>query len=288
MRQSEPNEQLSLSHVTENATSMSSISLRSASLTQLFLKDLAIIPQFQLAEPTKFVFGSTLAPWPNRLEDGSYSHAGKQHRFSELDAQNNKNHGLVLDRDFEIRQQSNDSIALGYRFGLDNAYPFDVDLEIRYQLGEELLVEAIATNHGDAAPFAIGFHPYFLTGPEFQLNAGFTHRGVSDERMLPIAIDPIPGLDLNQDSVELETLDHCFMGSKEVRLMRPEGGFSIKTLENLPYFMLYRPKEKFFESGGAIAIEPMSAPANIFRNDIASVILEKGEQKRYAFEVRKL
>lgn len=275
--------------MTENATSMASIDLTSASLTQLFLKDFAIIPKFQLADPHQFVFGSVLAPWPNRLEDGRYHHAGEDFEFGDLDGENNKNHGLLLDRQFELRAKLQSEVALGYRFGVDSGYPFEVDLEIRYQLmSDALMVEAIATNHGAVAPFAIGFHPYFLTGSQFKIEAGFTHRGLSNERMLPVAIEPIPGLQLNQDSPDLETLDHCFMGADEVRVLRPDGEFVVRALENLPYFMLYRPREAFFQEGSAIAIEPMSAPANVFRNEIESVLLGSGEQKRFAFEIRKL
>ena len=274
--------------MTENASSMAFIDRTSASLAQLFLKDFAIIEKFQLADPRKFVFGSVLAPWPNRLEDGSYRHSGVQFQFGGLDAQNNKNHGLLLDQEFEIRSQTRQTLSLGYRFGSDSDYPFDIDLEISYSLsGDSLLVEATAENHGSEAPFAIGFHPYFLTGPVFELQADFTHRGVSNERMLPVAIDEIPGLQLNQDSAELDSLDHCFMGASEVRVVRPEGSFVVRALENLPYFMLYRPSEEFFPSGSAIAIEPMSAPANVFRNEIGSVLMGPGEKKRFAFEIRK-
>jgi galactose mutarotase-like enzyme len=52
--------------------------------------------------------------------------------------------------------------------------------------------------------------------------------------------------------------------------------------------MLYRPTQKFFDSGEAIAIEPMSAPANVFRTDPGSVQLAKGETKRFSFEIRTL
>ena len=268
---------------------MAVIDPTSAALVELFVNELPVIPKFAGDNPQKFVFGSTLAPWPNRLEDGRFSLDSRVFEFKDLDAQNNKNHGLVLNTEFQVTEQNADSVTLAHRFGAESEYPFQIELRISYQLlSDGLKVAATATNYGDVAPFAIGFHPYFLTGPSFEVSAAFTHRGVSNERMLPVAVDPIPGLHLAQDSEDLDTLDHCFMGANEVVVMRPEGGFVIRALENLPYFMLYRPSDQIFQEGSALAIEPMSAPANIFRNDIESVLLEAGETKSFSFEIRRL
>ena len=275
--------------MTENDSSMAVINPTSAALVELFLNELPVIPKFAGENQQKFVFGSTLAPWPNRLEDGRFSMGSRIFEFDELDAQNNKNHGLVLNTEFEVVDQKADSVTLTHTFGAENGYPFRVELEITYELlANGLKVIATAKNHGDLAPFAIGFHPYFLTGKTFEVSAAFTHRGVSNERMLPVAVDPIPGLHLDQDSEDLDTLDHCFMGASEVVVTRPEGSFVIRALENLPYFMLYRPKDQIFVEGSALAIEPMSAPANIFRNDIESVLLAPGESKSYSYEIRRL
>jgi aldose 1-epimerase len=253
------------------------------------LNGLSVIPQFSLPNPADFVFGCVLAPWPNRLEDGAYQHEGKDFSFDQLDAQQNKNHGLLLSENFEIRAQTQSELVLGYRFGRHESYPFNIDLEISYQLlDHSLQVCATAKNTGPVAPFAIGFHPYVLTAESFKLSAGFSQIGLNDERMLPAGIEPIAGLELDQNSVELETLDNCFFGSDSVQVTAPNGSFEIRSLENLPYFMLYRPKQRFFESGGAIAIEPMSAPANVFRTDPGSVQLATGQTKQFRFEIRTL
>ena len=268
---------------------MAVISKEAGSLLKLFVDDFAIIPDCILPHPSEIVFGSVLAPWPNRLEDGSYSHLGQTYSFDILDEEGNKNHGLLLEKSFDVLEQEPHRVLLGYQFRESQGYPFEIDLKLEYELlADGLRVIATATNLGEQAPFAIGFHPYFLTGEEFSLSAKFTHQGISNERKLPVAIDPIPGLEINQDSDQLSTLDHCFMGSNEVVLKRPAGAFVVRALENLPYFMLYRPKQRLFSDGSAIAIEPMSAPANVFRNDPESVMLQRGQTKVFAFEVKKL
>ena len=275
--------------MSENGTSIAVISPQASAISELLLNGVAVIPKFKLPSPRAVIFGSVLAPWPNRLADGEYQHAGFEYSFDNLDSQNNKSHGLLLDEQLQVRSHTETSLTLGYLFGSDPNYPFQIDLEISYELLEtSLRVTATAKNSGPTAPFAIGFHPYLLTADSFKLTAAFSHVVRNDERMLPSSIEPIAGLELDQDAVELKTLDNCFYGADSVRVQSPSGSFEVRSLENLPYFMLYRPKQKFFDLGEAIAIEPMSAPANVFSTDPGSVQLAKGETKRFSFEIRTL
>jgi aldose 1-epimerase len=289
VRKSEPLEQLSLSRVSENGTSIAVISGRAGAILELSLNDVVIMPKTVLPNARDFSYGTVLAPWPNRLEDGKYVHRGIEYQFGDLDALHNKNHGLLGKEDLEVRFHSDTELRLGHLFGSDPGYPFQVDLEISYQLLESsLLVTAIATNHGPQAPFAIGFHPYLLTGETFSLSAPFTQTVLTNERMLPWSTKAMNCLEINQDSKQLPTLDACFSGAAAVKVLRPIGNFEVRVLENLPYFMLYRPPRRFFEQGESLAIEPMSAAANAFRNDPDLVQLAAGEVKRFSFDFRTL
>jgi aldose 1-epimerase len=288
VRQSEPKEQLSLSRVSESGTSIAVISLRGGAICELLVGDFEIVPKFALENPQAFIYGHTLAPWPNRLEDGTYEFQGETHVFENLDGQNNKSHGLVLDQVFEVRFHSQERITLGHRFGSEVGYPFEIDLEISYVLSDDgLEVTATAWNLGQDAPFAIGFHPYFLTGESFQVDADFTHQSVQNERMLPTGMSEIPGLHLNQSSPELQTLDHCFFGASELVITRTDGRVSIEAIKNLPYFMIYRPHQRLGDSGDLVAVEPQSALANAFRNNIEDCILPAGQKRDYVFTIRK-
>lgn len=275
--------------MSENGTSIAVISPQGGAIRQLSINDFEIVPAFSLTSARKYVYGNTLAPWPNRLQDATFEFRHEQFRFDDLDAQNNKNHGLLLSEVFEVREHSNERLVLGYRFGSHAGYPFEIDLEVSFALTDSALeVEAQATNHGNAAPFAIGFHPYFLTGQEFELTANVTGRSVQNERMLPIGVDAIDSLTLTQHSEELGSLDHCFVGGNQVMLTRPDGAVVVEALENLPYFMMYRPSDALASAGPLIAIEPQSSMANVFRDDIESVVLERAETKHYRFAIRKL
>jgi galactose mutarotase-like enzyme len=63
---------------------------------------------------------------------------------------------------------------------------------------------------------------------------------------------------------------------------------AVEALENLPYFMMYRPSDQLAAAGPVIAVEPQSSMANVFRDDIESVLLEPGQIKHYRFAIRKL
>ena len=275
--------------MSENGTSIAVISPLGGAICQLLINDFEIVPEFSLADPLKYIYGHTLAPWPNRLQDASYEFAGESYSFSDLDAQNNKNHGLLLNEVFEVRSHEEDQLVLRYSFGEQDGYPFSIDLEITFALTELALeVDARVTNHGDLAPFAIGFHPYLLTGHEFELTSDVIGRSVQNERMLPIGVEAIDALKLTQLSAELSSLDHCFLGGSRVTITRSDGAVAVEALENLPYFMMYRPSDQLAAAGPLIAVEPQSSMANVFRDDIQSVLLEPGQIKHYRFAIRKL
>jgi aldose 1-epimerase len=288
VRKNDPGEQLSISRRDEKTLSIAEFGVFGGQISHLVLGGVEVIPKFAGENARAQVFGYTMAPWPNRLEDGKYRMAGIDFQAPKLDSQNNANHGLLLDEKMEIVSHASDSLKLSHSFGQDAHYPFAIELELEFTLEENaLLTRATATNNSiHAAPFAIGFHPYFLMGNEFTVSAGFTHQIATDDRMLPVSTKEVSRLDLNQDSLELATLDDCYFGSNEVMVTNSAGSFEIRGLENINYFMLYRPSARVFAQGSALAIEPMSHPANVFATDIASTQILPGESKSYSYEIR--
>jgi aldose 1-epimerase len=260
---------------------MALISKTGAALKALTVDGVELIDPNAAYNPGQIYFGSILAPWPNRLEDGRYQLAGKEFFAGKLDASNNANHGLVYDREFEEVSASDTEVVLSYEFGADPGYPYSVELAISYELtAGGLRVGATATNRGEiAAPFAIGFHPYFLASEPFELSGAFTHVIQTDSRMLPIAKAPVDGL-----SYAGGEIDTCYLGASEVSFKTARFELSIELEKNLDHFMFYRPGPDQGES--MIAIEPMSSPANAFQNEIAEHLLEPGETREFSFAIR--
>jgi len=106
--------------------------------------------------------GAVLAPWPNRLGGGHYTFQGQQLQLpiNEVD-RGNALHGMVFDRPWTIADIAADSVILRCRVWPTEGYPFQLDLELRYQLDERgLSIDLTAVNGGSGdAPYGCSFHP---------------------------------------------------------------------------------------------------------------------------------
>ena len=145
--------------------------------------------------------GQVLAPWPNRLRDGSFEFAGVRGQAA-LDepARSNAIHGLVRWLPWRVVDRRNDeAVRLGVVLHPQPAYPFRLVLEIEYRLGDGgLAVTLRATSESDRpAPFGAGFHAYLSPSPvtvdEVRLAVPATSRLLLDERALPVGTEPVAG-----------------------------------------------------------------------------------------------
>ena len=276
-----PEQQLSIARNSEGATSMAVISPVGAALEKLSLNGVTVIDSEPVSNPAAMFFGCALAPWPNRLANHSYEFLGNRYQTPNVDSDGNSNHGLIFNRALDVMNLSEDAVTLGYHFGSDPSYPFDIELAITYQLVDSgLRVITTATNHGKSAPFGIGFHPYFSVGESFNASANFTKQIMVNEKMIPVSEKQIEGLIYQGGQ-----MDDCFVGAKEVQLETQNYELSISLDQGFEYFMFYRPSLDCGDS--LLSIEPMSCLANAFNSDLNSTIIETGETKEFSFSIRK-
>lgn len=275
-----PEQQLSIARNSEGATSMAVISPVGAALEKLTLDGVTVIDSTLALNPSAMFFSSTLAPWPNRLANHSYEYLGRRFQTPNVDQDGNSNHGLVFNREFEIKHQSDESVSVGYKFGFDESYPFPIDLEITYQLVDSALkVSAVATNYGQAAPFGLGFHPYFFVGETFRVSASFTKQILVNQKMIPVSQKQIVGFVYDGGEI-----DDCFTGANQLNLETEKFNLTISLEKGFEYFMLYRPS---LDCGASLlAIEPMSCLANAFNSDVSSTVIKTGESREFEFSIR--
>ena len=99
-----------------------------------------------------------LFPIVGSLDNGSYQYDGKEYPMSQ--------HGFARDMEFELRDQTADSLKFVLRAtGETKAkYPFDFELELGYRLSESNLVVSWKVTNRDEKEmyFSIGGHPAFL------------------------------------------------------------------------------------------------------------------------------
>ena len=238
--------------------------------------------------------GQVLMPWPNRLEDGNYEFAGRQHQLAlnELDKRD-AIHGLVRWVNWSVRERDADRVVMAYRLHPQPGYPFALDLAIEYRLsGDGLSVTTTATNASDEpCPFGSGMHPYLTLGvPVDSLVVHAPARTVleEDERGLPTGRAAVAGTpyDLREPrAIGPLVLDHCFTdlerdgdGRTRVTLRDPAADKAVTLWVDGTYgfLMLFTGDPLPDVSRRSLAVEPMTCPPNAFRSGEALVALDPG------------
>jgi len=242
--------------------------------------------------------GIVLVPWPNRIRDGKWTHQGKTLQLSLSEpAKGNASHGLLRFFPYRTVLQSQSSVTLEATVFPQTGYPFLLDTRVTYALTEDgLTVTHVLRNDGTTdAPVALGAHPYFRIGdvPSDDLVmrvAADTHIDV-DDRSNPVGESPVEGttFDLREGRQVSEIdLDDGFGGVPVVdgrvehSLTAPDGRRVILWGdENMRYVQVFTPRDFPGEDGEprtAVAIEPMTAPANAFNSGAGLRWLAPGEE----------
>jgi aldose 1-epimerase len=235
--------------------------------------------------------GQLLAPWPNRVQDGSYEFAGERYQLA-IDEPERQNaiHGLVRWSTWTVAEQEADRAALEHRLHPTPGYPFTLDLKVEYSLAEDgLTVRAEATNVGEVpCPYGIGAHPYLsggdglVDGLELQVPAQTAL--ISDERSIPIGRQSVAGTELDfraSRPIGSVQLDHCFTdlvrdddGRARVEL---GGRATLWVDESFPYVMVFTGDGLPDVARRSVAVEPMTCAPNAFRSGDGVIRLETGE-----------
>jgi aldose 1-epimerase len=233
--------------------------------------------------------GAVLIPWPNRIRDGEYSFDGHDYQLPLSEpAQHNASHGLVRWVRWQVSEHSPSAVTFSHELVAQTGYPFELSLQIRYSLAAEsgLTVLVTARNVGEhAAPFGAGFHPYLdldgldLDHAEVEIPAATML--MTDERQIPVQHIGVHGTPYELTPLRpLGTLrlDHGFTdltGSRAtVRL-----GQHVSELwwsKEFTVLQVFTPPVQRF-GRTAIAIEPMTCPADAFNSGEGLIELAPGQ-----------
>lgn len=266
------------------------VSTRGASLVELRRGE-TVVTTSAWAGASAWFSGSTLFPWVNRLDGGTWQF-GDQTLTAEInDAQNNcANHGLVFDREFAASAQTLDSITLETNLTPDRAYPAHLALAVTYELSDSGLTVTYNVRNADQtrAPFAIGGHPYLLADPDSVLEFNADARIEVDSRLLPSGTSPIGH---TPSHIEVANRKHytdaCFTqlardagGRASTRLSRPAANLNVtvwqdQSFTHLQVFTLMHPDI----AGGQtlLALEPQTAAANALNTGDSLIWLKPGQ-----------
>ncbi|MFM6978369.1 MAG: hypothetical protein ACKOWR_06650, partial [Micrococcales bacterium] len=211
------------------------------------------------------------APWPNRIEDGVW----KSVNFPGNDSHGNALHGLVFDKHFEVKEQTDYSATLFFRLAASSNYPFELEIGATYLLTETgITVTYFAKNVGSGdAPYGVAAHPYFKVAKDSKFAIHAKQQAINNEKQIPIGLEPATkageGLVFGET-----TLDDCFIGlTGDVVISHADGStVTIWQDDAFKYLMVYTGHHL-----DGLAIEPQTCPANAFNTGEDLIWLAPGQ-----------
>jgi aldose 1-epimerase len=297
-------EQFRLTRNTPNGLAEAVIVEVAASIREFRIGGVELTEPYGEFSTPPFADGIVLVPWPNRVEDGVWNLDGapQQLDITEPD-KHNAIHGLLRNTAYRVLEQSDGSITLGATIFPQHGYPFFLETSVTHELTDDgMSVTHRITNESDLpAPVAIGSHPFFQIGDvpteDLILTVHAGSRFPVDERLNPSAEIPVEGTDYDLRAgrkVADLNLDDAFGDVKPVdqvtaTLTAPDGrSVSLWQDENFPYVQIFT--TRVFPRGTAhvtaIAMEPMTAPANAFNSGQSLKWLNPGDTWQAAWGIR--
>ena len=241
--------------------------------------------------------GAVLVPWPNRLADGRYRFDGVDHQLALTEpGKANAIHGLLRWRAWTAAERSASRVVMATTLHPMTGYPFRLDVDVAYELGDDgLTVTTTARNTGAAAcPYGSGQHPYLSPGSGLiddgvvQLRAA-TRIVTDGPRQLPTGTEPVAAtpFDLSEPrtlgDLEIDApftdLARDASGRATVSLTGVDGGrVELWVDEHHPIIELYSGDQLAPERRRrGLGAEPMTCPPNALQSGDRLIRLEPGE-----------
>lgn len=253
-----------------------------ASLRAFAVGGVDLVPRYADGRSAPAASGIVLVPWPNRVRDGRWTQRGESYQLAVTEpAHGNASHGLLRFAAYRAVAEASDAVTLAADVFPQTGYPFHLATTVTYAIeGASLTVTHSVRNVGAAeAPVALGTHPYFCIGDvptrdlTLQLAAGT--RFTVDERLLPTGEVPVDAAtDLRSPRVlgdlDLDTAFGAIARDDDgriwARLAAPDGRtVTVWADEGFSYLQVFT-TDRYPGRELAVAIEPMTAPADAFNS----------------------
>ncbi|MEX0152746.1 aldose 1-epimerase family protein [Microbacterium sp. LMI1-1-1.1] len=264
-----------------------------AALRSLVVDGVELVPPYPDDAPTPAACGVVLVPWPNRIRDGRYTFDGTDQQLAISEPKfGNASHGLLRFGAYTPVEATEEYITLGADVVPQTGYPFHLRTRVTYELQPEGLRVAHRVENVGArtAPFALGIHPYLQIGgvptADLTVRSTGTTTLVMDDRNIPVDEVPVDGdADLRGGrrlgDVSLDNayrgLDRDATGFARHTLTAPDGrAVELWQDRSFGWAQVFT-TDRFPEHPLAVAIEPMTAPANAFASGVDLRTLAPGD-----------
>jgi aldose 1-epimerase len=264
-----------------------------------------LITEYGIDEVPPGGAGQLLLPWPNRIDAGKYEFGGSnfQLELSEA-ARGNAIHGLTRWSGWRPAAHIADEVTLTSLLLGRPGYPFCLELAVNYRLdpADGLRVSVTATNVGSrSAPYGTGCHPYLTTGATLVdgcvLELPAAQWLPADDRGIPSG----PPQDVTGTQFDFRTarpiadtrLDHALTGLTRddsgrawARLSDDNRRLGLWTGPGYDWLQVFTGDGLAAEHRRrALAIEPMTCPANAFASGESRITLAPADTVTHAWGI---
>lgn len=263
----------------------------------------------------KYAIGAMLAPFANRIDNGTYSFAGSTHHLPRNEeARGHAIHGFLSSKSLKVIASvaTNDSasLTLTHHFGDDPGFPFRLSINITYVLNSTgLSINTFVRNddgRGLSAPFYHGWHPYFKVYPDVSATKVILDRSCTEYRHVEMwpGDTLIPshstapwasfnGVDAIGGTRDAPTyFDDAFKATEAPAVcpilrteIRDAHGAAVLWQDSSYRFIQVFTGSKSIWGDEAVACEPQSAKTDAFNNHEHLSILNDGESFSGSFGV---
>jgi aldose 1-epimerase len=237
-------------------------------------------PERALAEGSVRSFACfPLIPFSNRIADATLRWAGREYGLTRfIDVEPHAIHGNGWQQTWNVTRREASRLAMELEHDASGArareWPFPYRARQRFDLMADALAARlelgleIENTGGDAFPFGLGWHPYFVRDAETEL--GFAARGVwhTDPSHLPTRFDAVPS-EWNFDpsrSIGATMLDNCFAGWRPPVIVRwPARKLTARIAADsaCDYLVVFVPSDQS-EGKSYFAVEPVTHMTDAF------------------------
>ncbi|MHA7210590.1 aldose 1-epimerase family protein [Arthrobacter sp. MDT1-65] len=225
--------------------------------------------------------GILLAPWPNRVADGRWTLHGEEQRLDITEpSKGNAIHGLLRNTGYRAVAIGDSRVVLDAEIFPQHGYPFHLVHRATYELTEKQLTvtQELSNLSADPAPFALGAHPYLKISdvPTEELTLTLLADEVfeADDRSIPTGRAAVSGQHDLRDGRRIGDIrfDSAFTGlalvdGRHEHVLSAPDGRRVTLWADAAFAYAHVYISTIYPGvSRAVAIEPMTAPADAFNS----------------------